>query len=314
VNEAPGLTVVFAGTPAFAVPALEAIASSRHRVVAAYAQPDRRAGRGLRTEPGPVKQAAIARGIPVEQPATLRDAAAVERLAAWRPDVMVVAAYGLLLPQAVLDVPRLGCLNIHASLLPRWRGAAPIQRAILAGDRETGITIMRMEAGLDTGPMLLWQAVEIGAEETAGSLHDRLAGLGATLILQALDRLEAGTADFVPQDDAQASYARKLAKAEGLIDWTRPAAELARQVRAFDPWPVAETRLDGGQLRIWSARALPPEGPALPGTVLSCDGEGIMVAAGEGRLLLRSVQLPGRRAVSAAQFARSQDLTGRVLG
>lgn len=310
----PGLTVVFAGTPDFSVPAFEAIAASRHRIVAAYTQPDRRAGRGLRTEPGPVKAAAAARGIPTEQPATLKDPAAVDRLAARRPDVMVVVAYGLLLPQAVLDVPRLGCLNIHASLLPRWRGAAPIQRAILAGDPRTGVTIMRMEAGLDTGPMLSRQAVEIRADETGGSLHDRLARLGASMIVEALDRLETGTAEFEPQDASLATYARKLSKAEALIDWTWPAAAIERQVRAFDPWPVAETRLDGQQLRIWAARVGSETVTAPPGTVVASGPEGIAVATGRGQLLLSRVQAPGKRALPAPEFARGRHLVGRVLG
>jgi methionyl-tRNA formyltransferase len=311
---APGLAVVFAGTPDFAVPAFEAIAASRHRIIAAYTQPDRPSGRGLKLESSPVKRAALARGIPVEQPATLKDPAAVERLASWRPDVMVVVAYGLLLPQAVLDVPRLGCVNIHASLLPRWRGAAPIQRALLAGDRETGVTIMRMEAGLDTGPMLLRQALSIAPAETGGSLHDRLARLGGGLIVEALDRLEAGTANFEPQDDAAATYARKLAKAEALIDWTQPAEALERQVRAFDPWPVAETRLDGQQLRIWGAHAVAAGESAAPGSVLSSGKDGIVVMTGRGALVLDRVQLPGKRAVTAPEFARAQDLAGRVLG
>ena len=311
---APGLTVVFAGTPDFAVPAFEAIAASRHRIVAAYTQPDRPSGRGLKVESSPVKGAALACGIPVEQPATLKDPAAIERLASWRPDVMVVVAYGLLLPQAVLDVPRLGCLNIHASLLPRWRGAAPIQRALLAGDRETGITIMRLEAGLDTGPMLSRQALPIAPNETGGSLHDRLARLGGGLIVEALDRLQAGTAHFEPQDDAAATYARKLAKSEALVDWTQPAEALERQVRAFDPWPVAETRLDGQQLRIWRAHAAAAGASAAPGTVLSSGKDGIAVMTGRGALVLDRVQLPGKRAVTAPEFARAQDLTGRVLG
>ena len=310
----PGLSVVFAGTPAFSVPALEAIAGSRHRLIAVYTQPDRPAGRGLRLEPSPVKRAAVAHGIPVEQPATLKDATAVAWLASQAPDVMVVVAYGLLLPQAVLDVPRLGCINIHASLLPRWRGAAPIQRALLAGDRSTGITIMRMEAGLDTGPALSSRAVDIAADETGGTLHDRLAQLGATMIVEALDELEAGTARFEPQDDAAATYARKLSKAEAMIDWAHPASVLERQVRAFDPWPVAETRLDGQQFRVWRAHARDAGEPAAPGTIVESGAEGIAVATGRGTLVLDRVQWPGRRAVAAAEFARTRDLVGRVLG
>ena len=241
-----GLSVVFAGTPDFSVPALEALAASRHRVLVAYTQPDRRYGRGLKLEPGPVGRTADALGIPVEQPATLKDPAAQAALAAWQPDVMVVVAYGLILPQAVLDIPRLGCLNIHASLLPRWRGAAPIQRAIAAGDRQTGITIMRMEAGLDTGPMLSREAVEIAADETGGSLHDRLAILGARMIVEALDRLEAGDARFEPQDDALATYAKKLSKTEAVIDWTRPvrtrASTCATGTMTTEPGAATWTR------------------------------------------------------------------------
>ena len=311
---APALSVVFAGTPAFSVPALEAIAASRHAVRAVYTQPDRRAGRGLKLEPSPVKAAALAHGIPVEQPATLKDPAAAGRLAAFEPDVMVVAAYGLILPQAVLDVPRLGCINIHASLLPRWRGAAPIQHAILAGDAQTGITLMRMEAGLDTGPMMARRAIVIGAEETARSLHDRLALLGASMIVPGLDALAAGTATFAVQDDAAATYAGKVTKPEARLDWSRPATELERQVRAFDPWPVAETRLDGEQLRVWAARAVAGRSEAAPGTVLAADETGISVACGDGSLLLQRVQVPGRRPVRAGELARSRSLAGTVLG
>jgi len=309
-----GLSIVFAGTPAFAVPALEAIAASRHRLRAVFTQPDRRSGRGLRVEPGPVKQAAIDRGLPVEQPATFRDPDAVALLAGYEPDVLVVVAYGLLLPQAVLDVPRLGCLNIHASLLPRWRGAAPIQRALLAGDAETGITIMRMEAGLDTGPVLSSRALGIEAADTGGSLHDKLAALGADMIVEALDLLESGRAAFERQDDEAATYARKITKDESRIDWSRPAAEIDRMVRAFDPWPVAETRLDGVQLRVWQARVVPaPNRPAVPGEVLEATPQRLVVATGRDALALERVQLPGRRPVSAAEFVRGHALAGKVL-
>jgi methionyl-tRNA formyltransferase len=310
----PGLTVVFAGTPEFSVPAFEAIAASRHRLVAAYTQPDRRSGRGLKLEGSPVKKAAAARGLPVEQPATLKDPVSVERLAAYHPDVMVVVAYGLLLPQAVLDVPRLGCINIHGSLLPRWRGAAPIQRALLAGDTQTGVTIMRMEAGLDTGPMLSRQAIAIGPGDTGGSLHDRLAALGADMIVAALDSIESGTAVFQPQEEVGATYARKLSKAEALLDWTQPARLLERQVRAFDPWPVAETRLDGQQLRIWRAHPAKAASPVPPGTVLSADQAGIVVMTGQDALVIERLQLPGKRAVDAADFLRGRPFTGRLLG
>lgn len=311
----PGLSIVFAGTPEFAVPALEAIAASRHQVRAVYTQPDRPAGRGLQVVSSPVKRRASELGLAVCQPATLRDPGSVASLAALDPDVLVVVAYGLILPQAILDVPRLGCLNIHASLLPRWRGAAPIQRAVLAGDAETGVTIMGMEAGLDTGPTLLREATPIGPEDSAGSLHDRLAGLGARLIVEALDLLERGEARFTPQPAEGATYAPKLAKAEAALDWNLPATVLARRVRAFDPWPVAETTLDGRQLRIWVARSV--EGPAVhvsPGTILRADESGIEVACGEGSLVLERVQRAGGKPLPGAQFAHGRSLVGRVLG
>jgi methionyl-tRNA formyltransferase len=311
---ARGLTVVFAGTPAFSVPAFEAISASAHRLAAVYTQPDRRSGRGLKLEGSPIKQAALARRLPVEQPASLKDPDAVARLAAYAPDVMVVVAYGLLLPQAALDVPRLGCINIHASLLPRWRGAAPIQRALLAGDTVTGVTIMRMEAGLDTGPMLSREAIPIHARDTGGSLHDRLAALGAGMIVAALDSIETGTAVFERQDDAVATYARKLSKAEALLDWTQPAEQLERQVRAFDPWPIAETRLDGQQLRIWGARVVERASTAPPGTVLEAGATGIVVMTGREALVIERLQLAGRRAVDAAEFLRGHPLAGRSLG
>ncbi len=309
-----GLGVVFAGTPEFAVPALEAIAASRHPIKAVYTQPDRPAGRGLRQEPSPVKQAALARGLPVEQPATLAGDAAVATLGGYAPDVMVVVAYGLLLPQAVLDVPKRGCLNIHASLLPRWRGAAPIQRAILAGDAETGVCIMRMEAGLDTGPVLLSEPVPIGGRDTAALLHDRLAAVGARLIVKALDLIAAGEARYQPQDAAGATYARKLAKTEAVIDWSQPAVDIERKVRAFDPWPVAETRLDGVQLRVWRAHVAAAAPGPLPGTVLAADAAGIVVMTGRDALVIERLQRAGRRPVDAGEFANAASLAGARLG
>ncbi len=309
-----GLRVTFAGTPAFAVPALEAIAASRHPVVAVYTQPDRPAGRGLKAVESPVKQAALRLGLPVEQPATLKDPAAAPRLAAARPDVMVVVAYGLLLPQAILDVPRLGCLNIHASLLPRWRGAAPIQRALLEGDAETGVCLMRMEAGLDTGPVMARERIAIGAAETGGTLHDRLSALGAGMIVPGLDALAAGTAAFEPQDPRGATYAHKLGKAEARIRWDSPARDIERQVRAFDPWPVAEARLDGAQLRIWRARVEPAAPGPAPGTVLGGDAGGLRVMTGRDALVIERLQLPGRRPVEARDFVNARDLAGVVLG
>ena len=247
------MKIAFAGTPEFAARALGALIAGGHETALVLTQPDRPAGRGQKLQPSPVKVLALAHGIPVDQPPTLREAVARASLAAAAPDVLVVAAYGLILPQEVLDIPRLGCLNIHASLLPRWRGAAPIQRAIEAGDAETGITIMRMDAGLDTGPMLLRAAVPIGPAETGGTLHDRLADVGARLVVEALDRL----ADLpaMPQPAEGVTYAKKIGKAEGLLDWGRPAAELERRIRAFDPFPGCSTGSGETQVKIWAARA-----------------------------------------------------------
>ncbi|MFP4610964.1 MAG: methionyl-tRNA formyltransferase, partial [Thiohalophilus sp.] len=273
-----------------------------HEIAAVYTQPDRPAGRGRKLQPGPVKQLALEHGIPVCQPDNFKSDAALAELARWQADRMIVAAYGLLLPQQVLDIPAHGCLNIHASLLPRWRGAAPIQRAILAGDSETGITIMQMDAGLDTGDMLLRLRCPIAPDETGGSLHDKLAALGGEAIVRALASLDQLQPE--PQDDSQATYARKLDKAEARIDWHKPAARLAREVRAFNPWPVSHTRLDGEALRIWQAEAqeTPAASDQAPGTVVSTDSEGIGVVCGQGLLLLQQIQPAGSKAMSAAAF------------
>lgn len=307
--------IVFAGTPEFAVASLDALADSGAQVVAVYTQPDRPAGRGRRLAASPVKEAAVARGLPVMQPETLRDPGAQEALRAFRPDLLVVVAYGLLLPPPVLATPRLGCVNVHASLLPRWRGAAPIQRAILAGDAETGITIMRMEKGLDTGPMYLTRVTPIAARETGGSLHDRLSSLGAEALLEALPGLLDGTLAPSPQDAEQAVYASKLSKEEALIDWSAPAAAIDRQVRAFDPWPVAETRLDGATLRVWAAEPIAaPPGAAAPGAVVATSKAGIDVATGDGLLRITRLQLPGKRPMAAAELLNARRLAGQTLG
>lgn len=295
------------------MPALDALVASRHRVAAVYTQPDRPAGRGQQLATSAVKQCAIRHGLPVEQPATLRDQATVERLQQWHADVMVVVAYGLILPAAVLALPRLGCLNIHASLLPRWRGAAPIHRAILAGDTQTGVTIMRMDAGLDTGPMLLERATPITGSDTAAALHDRLAAMGAEALLTALDGILDGSIAARPQPGQGVTYAAKIRKDEASIDWSKTAAELDRQVRAFNPWPVAETRCDGQQLRVWEANVADANSTAAPGTVVATGAEGIQVATGSGILNLTRVQLAGRKAVSAAQFLNAHPLDGTVL-
>ena len=313
------LTIAYAGTPEFAVPALRALVSAGHRIAAVYTQPDRPAGRGRALTPPPVKQAAAGLGLPVLQPATLRDAEAAATLAAFEPDVMVVAAYGLLLPPAVLAVPRLGCLNIHASLLPRWRGAAPVQRAILAGDGVTGTSIMRMEAGLDTGPVYLTDTLAIGPSDTAATLTEALARQGAAALLRVLAALANGGA---PPPRAQpaggVTYARKLEKAEARLDWSRPAVELDRQVRAFQPWPVADTRWQGGQLRIHEAVPLLAPPTAAPGTIVAVGGDGIDVATGAGLLRITRLQVAGRNIVAARDFVQSESrhgaLPGRVLG
>jgi methionyl-tRNA formyltransferase len=313
------MRIVFAGTPEFAVPPLAALLRSPHAVVGVLTQPDRPAGRGRQLAQSAVKQFALAHGLEVAQPPTLRSEAGRAPLAAWAPDVLVVVAYGLILPPEALAIPRLGCVNIHASLLPRWRGAAPIQRAILAGDAETGVSIMMMEAGLDTGPVLAMRRVPIGATATSGSLHDELAALGADALLGALDDLVAARAQPAPQPQAGVTYAAKIDKSEARIDWAQAAAQVDRQVRAFRPWPVAETRLDGEPLRIHRAQVLDDVAAARgadvrPGTVLGLRDAGIVVACGTGCLAIAELQRAGRRAVSAREFANGMTLDGRVLG
>jgi methionyl-tRNA formyltransferase len=312
------LRIVFAGTPEFAVPALQALHDAGHAIVAVYTQPDRPAGRCREVASSAVKQRALALGIPVEQPPTLKAPEALRSLAAYAPDLMIVAAYGLLLPQAVLDIPGLGCLNIHGSLLPRWRGAAPIQRAVLAGDERTGISIMLMDAGLDTGPELLRRELTIGPRETGGELHDRLALLGAQTIVDAVRGWAAGSIRATPQPAAGATYAAKIRKDEARIDWTKSAAEIDRQVRAFNPWPIAETRLGGEQVRIWEARPaaseIAVEPQAAAGTVLKAPAGRIVVATGDGLLELLTVQFPGRKPLKARDILNSRPLGGERFG
>jgi methionyl-tRNA formyltransferase len=310
------LRIVFAGTPDFAATALAALLTTEHRVVAVYTQPDRPAGRGRRLQPSAVKQLAMAHDLEVRQPEKLKDAADQAALAALQADLMVVAAYGLLLPQAVLDAPRLGCVNIHASLLPRWRGAAPIQRAILAGDSESGVTIMQMEAGLDTGPMLYMLQTPILLDDTGGTLHDRLAELGARALLDSLSGIADGTLRPQVQDETLATYANKLDKQESLVDWSQPAQAIDRQVRAFNPWPVAQSLFRDKIMRIWSTRPIPEKLPAavVPGTVVAAGKAGIDVATGSGVLRITQLQMPGKRAMSAAEFLNAHTVEGEVLG
>ncbi|WP_374245478.1 methionyl-tRNA formyltransferase [Zoogloea sp.] len=300
------MKVAFAGTPEFAAAALEAILAAGFEVPLVLTQPDRPAGRGMQLQPSPVKQVALAAGIPVHQPEKLRTPEQQAPLAAAGCDVLVVAAYGIILPQAVLDLPRYGCLNIHASLLPRWRGAAPIHRAIEAGDLETGITIMQMDAGLDTGPMLTKRVEPIQPDDTTGSLHDRLAWIGAELIVEALEALPAGTLVATPQPAEGVTYAAKIGKAEATVDWTRPAIEIERAVRAFNPFPGALATLDGTPIKLWRARAIDAAGT--PGEVLLAEGAGVIVACGEGALCVTELQKPGARRMPAADFLRGMPI------
>ena len=318
------MRVAFAGTPEFARSALEAIGAAGFELVLVLTQPDRPAGRGMKLQASPVKQCALANGWPVAQPRSLRldgkypdeAAAARDALLAARPDVMVVAAYGLILPQWVLDLPPLGCLNIHASLLPRWRGAAPIHRAIEAGDAQTGVTIMQMDAGLDTGAMLMHEALAIGEDSTA-QLHDRLAAMGARLIVDALHAAQAAQLRPVAQPAEGVTYAHKVEKHEAAIDWTLPAEAIARRIRAFDPFPGATGVLDETLLKVWAAQVQPADAnaaAAVPGTVVGVDPSGIAVATGSGQLLLTALQRPGGKRLPVADFLRGVDVkVGQVF-
>jgi methionyl-tRNA formyltransferase len=308
------MRIAYAGTPEFARVALQALHAAGHEVVRVLTQPDRPAGRGLKLHPSPVKQFAQARGLPLAQPRSLRldgrfpDEAEAARalLQADAPELMVVAAYGLILPRWVLELPRHGCLNIHGSLLPRWRGAAPIQRAIEAGDAETGITIMQMDEGLDTGAMRLWESTPIGPDDTGATLHDRLAALGARLVVQALAQLQAGTLPLVPQPAEGACYAHKIDKAEAALDWAQPAAVLERRIRAFDPAPGCSATLAGVPLKLWRAAVQPGTAGAAPGQRLDAGRGRLVVACGEGALELLELQPAGGRRMAAAEWLRGQ--------
>lgn len=314
--EAPGRRgrLVFAGTPEFAVPTLEALVAAGHAPLLVLTQPDRPVGRGRRLQAPPVKLAAGELGLPVLQPERLR-ASTLDVLAGLQPDLLVVIAYGLLLPPAVLQLPARGCVNLHASLLPRWRGAAPIQRAIAAGDRETGVCLMHMEAGLDTGPVYACRRTPIRDGESSATLHQRLAALSAELLVEQIDALLAGTLEHRPQSPRGVLHAPKLSKAEAVIDWALPAPVLARQVAAFNPWPVAETRWGARRLRVWEARALAADADTDPGVVVAVADDGLQVACGEGTLLLQVLQLEGAKPTPVEAFLRGHHLTpGERLG
>lgn len=309
------MRIIFAGTPDFAAESLKALLLSGHDICAVYTQPDRPAGRGRKLTPSPVKQVALDHQIPVKQPLNFKEDNSLEQLASYQADLMIVVAYGLLLPQAVLDTPRLGCINVHASLLPRWRGAAPIQRAILAGDKETGVGIMQMEAGLDTGPVLLEARCAIAANDTGQSLHDKLAELGATTLLESLTDIENRLQHAIPQDDSQMTYAAKLQKQEAVIDWQQPAAQIVRQVNAFNPWPVAQTQWQSDTLRIWQAELGAEHSKASPGMVIAVSKQGIDVATGDGSLRITQLQVPGKRAMQVQDFLNANTIdTGEQLG
>lgn len=296
------LSIIFAGTPEFAAHHLQALIDSEHNIVAVYTQPDRPAGRGKKLTPSPVKKLAQSCDIPVEQPLSLKDAEAQQTLAQYDADVMVVVAYGLLLPQAVLDTPRYGCLNVHGSILPRWRGAAPIQRAVESGDLRSGVTIMQMDKGLDTGDMLLKAWCDIDSQETSASLHDKLMALGAPALLQTLEQVEQQSLSPESQDDDQACYAEKIKKEEAQIQWQQAATILDRAIRAFNPFPVAYSFLNDERIKIYQASLVESATSATPGEILSVTDEGIQVACGEQSLQLEVLQIPGKKAMSVKQL------------
>ena len=309
------MRLAFAGTPEFAAVILDALARSRHSVDAVFTRPDARAGRGKRVVENPVKRCAAAAGIDIHQPHTMRTPNAAQALAGLGVDALVVAAYGFLLPASVLAIPKFGCINVHASILPRWRGAAPVHHAILSGDTQSGVSIMQMDLGLDTGPLLCTRSSAITPDDTTGSLTSRLAELGATTLVETLHALEVGAVEVRPQDDGGAISAPKVSKSQASIDWTLPAAQIERMVRAFDPWPVAHTYLPAGDtpaLRIWRAKVVYSGSTQEPGTVLQCDERGVLVATAHDALDITELQPPGARRMSAAEFARGHRLTAGI--
>lgn len=309
------MKIIFAGTPPFTLPCLEALASSGHQLQAIYTQPDRPAGRGRKLQASAVKEWAQTHQLPIRQPINFKLQDTIDELAAFNPDIVVVIAYGLILPRVILDIPRLGCINVHASLLPRWRGASPIQHAILEGDTESGVTIMQMDSGMDTGAMLARGSCLIG-NDNATQLHDRLAELAVTPLLQTLNALEAGSIQAIAQDSSLATYAPKINKEDAAINWNNPAIVIDRQIRAFNPWPVAYTQTSDTTLRIHQASVVPHDHSVEPGTVLSIDKNGVLVAAAEQAILVERLQFPGAKAMSVADWLhanRGQLRTGLVL-
>ncbi|QLE83635.1 methionyl-tRNA formyltransferase [Shewanella sp. Scap07] len=300
------LNIIFAGTPDFAARHLQALINSEHNVIGVYSQPDRPAGRGKKLQASPVKQLALQHDIAVYQPKSLRDADAQAELAGLNADIMVVVAYGLILPQVVLDTPKLGCINVHGSILPRWRGAAPIQRALWAGDTHTGVTIMQMDIGLDTGAMLLKTSLPIEDTDTSASLYEKLAAQGPDALIEALTCLAAGTLTAEAQDEAQANYAEKLSKEEALIDWHKPAVNLWREIRAFNPWPASHFSHQGATIKVWQASVSNTVSDASPGTIVSADKHGLCVATTEGTLCIEIMQLPGKKAMPVADILNSR--------
>lgn len=307
------MKIIFAGTPEFAVPTLQMLLDSEHEVCAVYTQPDRPAGRGRKLHPSPVKELALTAGIPVFQPETLKTDEDLRQIASFNADLIVVVAYGMILTQTVLDMPSLGCINVHGSLLPRWRGAAPIQRAIMAGDEKTGVTIMQMVRKLDAGDMLHKEECVIGPDDTASDLHDKLAQLGAIGLAKVLEQIKAGTVHAEKQNEALVTYAEKLEKSEAVLDWTQPAEQLARKVRGLNAWPVAQTLYQGEVLRIWRAEAINDDANAEPGSV-RCVNKAMDVATGKGMLRLHEVQLPGGKRMSIQAFLNAHDVDALKLG
>lgn len=307
------MKIIFAGTPAFAVPSLQMLLNSKHDICAVYTQPDRPSGRGRHLHFSPVKELALSAGIPVFQPLTLKTDNDFQQMDALNADLIVVVAYGMILTQAILDLPKYGCINVHASLLPRWRGAAPIQRALMAGDKKTGVTIMQIVRQLDAGDILHKEEYEIGANDTSGDVHDKLAGLGAIGLARVLDRLEQGALQAEPQDEALVTYAEKLDKSEAIIDWTQPAERIAAKVRGLNAWPVAQTHCQGQALRIWRAEALDRVTDKAPGTVI-CNHKVMDVATGKGCLRLYEVQLPGGKRMTVDAFLNAHGADGVKLG